>query len=69
VLEYIKAGKCKMNNKGKVVLLNGLCDIPGCWLKDRVDKWHRCSPGQIVAQMMYDLLLNGAPETSMTYSS
>jgi hypothetical protein len=43
VQEYINAGKCKQNDEGKVVLPNGLFvqhDIPGRWLRDRIDEWH-----------------------------
>ena len=71
VEEYIKAGKCKRNDEGKVVLPSGWFvqrDMPGQWLKDQIDEWHRCNPGHIATQMMYNLLLNDVPETSSTYS-
>jgi hypothetical protein len=48
VQDYINAGKCKWNDEGKVVLLNRLfvqCDIPGRWLRDMIDEWHRRNPG------------------------
>ena len=45
VVEYPKAGKCKCSSaSGKVVLPSGaevLCGIPGMWLHDRIDEWHR----------------------------
>ena len=71
VEEYIKAGKCKRNDEGKVVLPSRWfvqCDMPGRWLKDRIDEWHRHNPGHITTQMIYDLLLNDEPKTSLTYS-
>src|SRR6266852_4715792 len=42
--------------------------MPGQWLKDRIDEWHRHNPGHITTQMIYDLLLNDEPKTSLTYS-
>ena len=50
VTEYIMAGKVKRNAEGKVVLPNGEFvprGIPGEWLRDRVDEWHRQNPGQL----------------------
>ncbi|PPQ83182.1 hypothetical protein CVT25_005355, partial [Psilocybe cyanescens] len=47
--EYIRAGKCKRNTEGKVVLPSGsfvLRDIKGNFLKDRIDEWHRQNPNQ-----------------------
>jgi hypothetical protein len=72
VQEYINTGKCKRNDEGKVVLPNRLfvqCDIPGHWLRDRIDEWHRQNLGQVAAQMMYNLLSNGTPQTFSTYTN
>lgn len=48
VLEDIQQGRCKRNIDGKVTLPAGAFvprDIPGRYLKDRIDKWHRRNPG------------------------
>ena len=50
VEEYIRAGKCKRNNEGKVVLPSGAYvprDIPGTLLSDRINEWHRLNPNQL----------------------
>lgn len=44
VEEYIKQGRCSRNFEGKVVLPSGAFvprDIPGQYLRDRIDEWHR----------------------------
>jgi hypothetical protein len=46
---YIKEGKCRRNVENKVVLPGGsYCPrhIPGVWLKDRINEWHKRNPGQ-----------------------
>ena len=52
VKEFIKAGKCRRNHEGKVVLPSGAfvsCDTLGCYLCQRIDKWHRQNPNQLAA--------------------
>ena len=52
VLEYIQAGKCHRNHKGKVVLSTGAFiphKIPGKNLQEHIDKWHNCNPNQLAA--------------------
>jgi hypothetical protein len=49
VEEFIKAGKCRRNHENKVVLPNGSFvprNVPGRWLADRIDEWHRQNPNQ-----------------------
>ena len=51
VEEYIKQGKVRRNFEGKVILGTGAFvprDIPGEFLKDRVDEWHRRNPNQLI---------------------
>ncbi|KDR81131.1 hypothetical protein GALMADRAFT_207976 [Galerina marginata CBS 339.88] len=58
--EYQIAGKVKRNSEGKVVLPTGAFvprDIPGQYLKDRIDEWHRRNPNQLAAGMMSAILL------------
>lgn len=62
VEEYIRAGKCKRNTEGKVVLpSNGFVprSIQGNTLKDRIDEYHRQNPGQLAINYA-----NGTPVTS-----
>jgi len=52
VEEYIRAGKCRRNIEGKVVLPSGAFvprEIPGTLLHERVDEWHRRNPNQLAA--------------------
>jgi hypothetical protein len=52
VSEYIRAGKCRRNTDGKVVLPSGAFipkDIPGTLLRDRFDEWHRRNPNQLAS--------------------
>lgn len=52
VEEMIRAGMCKRNTEGKVVLPSGAFvprDIPGNLLSERIEEWHRRNPNQIVA--------------------
>jgi hypothetical protein len=49
--QYTRDGKIKKNVDGRVVLSMGVFVprmIPGIWLKDRVDKWHKHNPGNII---------------------
>jgi hypothetical protein len=46
---YITEGKCKRNSEGKVVLPNGQycpCSMPGQFIKEQLDKWHKQNPKQ-----------------------
>jgi hypothetical protein len=50
--QYTGDGKIKKNVDRRVVLSTGVFVprmIPGIWLKDRVDEWHKCNPGNIIA--------------------
>ncbi|KAJ3510089.1 hypothetical protein NLJ89_g4871 [Agrocybe chaxingu] len=50
--DYTRAGKCRRNIEGKVVLPSGSFvpkEIPGSLLKDRIDEWHRRNPNQLAA--------------------
>ncbi len=52
VEEYRRAGKLKHNVDGKVILPTGAFVpryIPGRFLQDRIDEWHRRHPGQLAA--------------------
>jgi hypothetical protein len=45
--DYITNEKCKRNLEGKIVLPNGQFtprSIPGRFIKDRIDEWHKCNP-------------------------
>ena len=65
VEEAIRFGKCKRSPEGKVVLPTGAHvprSITGAWLRDRVDEWHRQNPGQMAAQMYFEV--TAAPPVS-----
>jgi hypothetical protein len=52
VEEHIRAGKCKRNTEGKIVLPSGAYvprDIPGTLLSDRINEWHNRNPNQLAA--------------------
>jgi hypothetical protein len=57
--DYIAKGKCKKNAEGKVVLPNGQFTprtIPGRFIKDRIDEWHRRNPeAPVVPALMYGI--------------
>ena len=60
VIEYTKAGKCRRNQEGKVVLPSGAFipkDITGSLLKDRFDEWHRRNPNQLAAGSFFNAVL------------
>lgn len=60
--EYIVAGKCKRNIDNKIVLPSGAFiprEIPGKFMKERIDEYHRRNPNQMgTAQLMYGILSN-----------
>jgi hypothetical protein len=48
--EYIRLGRCKRNAEGKITLPSGLFvsrNVPGEFLKFRIDEWHRRHPGYL----------------------
>jgi Aspartyl protease len=52
VEEDIKGGKCRRNQEGKVVLPTGAYvsrTVPGKWMRDRINEWHRQHPNQLAA--------------------
>ena len=63
VAEDTKSGLCKRNIEGRVTLPSGAFvprEIPGKYLKERIEEWHRRNPGQLAAsQMLYNVLSNG----------
>jgi hypothetical protein len=59
VEEFTRFGKCKRSPEGKVVLPTGAmvpCSIPGAWMRDRIEEWHRQNPGQTAAQMYVEVM-------------
>ena len=61
--EYIKAGKCKRNAEGKVVLLSGAWipqDTPGNNFLEQIDKWHRQHPNQLAAVTLFNVVRGGS---------
>ena len=60
VTEYVNCGKCKRNIEGKVVLPSGAYvprEIPGKYLRDRGDEWHRRNPGQQASGTMFNAVI------------
>ena len=58
VAEYTRSGKCKRSPDNRVVLPSGAMvprSITGAWLRDRVDEYHRQNPGQMAAQMLFEV--------------
>ncbi|KJA18304.1 hypothetical protein HYPSUDRAFT_115371, partial [Hypholoma sublateritium FD-334 SS-4] len=56
VEEYTRAGKCRRNTEGKVVLPGGGFvpkATPGQFLKDRFDEWHNQHPGQMATGTLF----------------
>jgi hypothetical protein len=57
--DYITNEKCKRNPEGKIVLPNGQYtprSIPGRYIKDRIDKWHKCNPVKSTSSsLMYEI--------------
>src|SRR6266550_4696332 len=53
--QYLREGKIRCDHENKVILSSGTyipCTIPGLWLKDRVDEWHKRNPGQLAADQL-----------------
>jgi hypothetical protein len=57
--DYITNEKCKRNPEGKIVLPNGQYtprSIPGRYIKDRIDEWHKCNPIKSTSSsLMYEI--------------
>jgi hypothetical protein len=73
VEEDIKAGKCKKNQEGKVVLPNGFYvsrAMAGNFMRDRIFEWHRRNPSsQSTATLLNTIdsrLLGPPPSTTTT---
>jgi len=64
VEEYVKQGKCRRNFDGKIILSTGSFvprEIPGEYLRDRIDEWHRRNPNQLATgQLTSNTTLFGA---------
>ncbi|KAJ7123500.1 hypothetical protein C8R44DRAFT_620952 [Mycena epipterygia] len=76
VLVDIKAGKCRRNSDGRVVLPSGAFvprTITGKDLRTRIEEWHRQNPGQLAsAQLMAKKALqanNNDPDRALPPSS
>lgn len=57
--DYTKAGKSKKNHEGKIVLLSGAFvprDVPGQWLMNRINKWHRQNLNQLAVALMVNTI-------------
>jgi hypothetical protein len=58
-VDYITNKKCKRNLEGKIVLPNGQftpCSIPGRFIKDRIDEWHKRNPTKSTSSsLMYEI--------------
>jgi hypothetical protein len=58
--EYIRAGKCRRNIEGKIVLSTGAWiprDIPGNNFKERIDEWHNRNPNQLAAATLLNTIV------------
>jgi hypothetical protein len=58
VEEFTRFGKCKRSPEGKVVLPTGMMvprGIPGAWMRNRIEEWHRQNPRQTAAQMYIEV--------------
>jgi hypothetical protein len=57
--DYITNEKCKRNPEGKIILPNGQYtprSIPGRYIKDRIDEWHKCNPVKSTSSsLMYEI--------------
>ncbi|KAF7350003.1 hypothetical protein MVEN_01301900 [Mycena venus] len=62
VLEDIRAGKCRRNTDGRVVLPSGAFvprTIQGKDLRTRIEEWHRQNPGQLAtAQLLVEVAVD-----------
>jgi hypothetical protein len=64
VEEYIRQGRCRRNIEGKVVLPSGAFvprDIPGQYLRDRIDEWHKRNPNQLANGTLFNAVVNKQP--------
>jgi hypothetical protein len=53
--DYIRIGRCKRNWEGKITLPTGSFvarDVPGHFLRDRIDWWHSRNPGHLAADLL-----------------
>ena len=60
VEEYIKAGKCRRNIEGKIVLSTGAWipqDILGNNFKERINEWHNCNPNQLTTATLLNAII------------
>ncbi|KAJ7444701.1 hypothetical protein FB451DRAFT_1056159 [Mycena latifolia] len=74
VLEEIKAGLCRRNADGRVVLPNGAFiprAIAGNNLRARFQEWHKQNPGQLAAQLLVGVAAGpvSSPSASTTTAS
>ena len=83
VERYIEDGKVRRNGEGRIILSSGAFvprNIPGEWLANRVDEWHRRNPGQLTTakissnanstdQLIYQLHSLPAPAVPNTIPS
>jgi hypothetical protein len=70
--ELIRAGKCKRNTEGKIVLPSGAYvprDIPGTLLSERIEEWHRRNPNQLAAAALLHTIDNPTPKSINTYAT
>jgi hypothetical protein len=67
--DYITNEKCKRNLEGKIILPNRqytLCSIPGQFIKDCINKWHKCNPVRSTSSsLMYEI----NPVTTLSQTS
>jgi hypothetical protein len=71
VTEYIRAGKCKKNTEGKVVLPSGAWvprEIPGNFLRERIDEWHHRNPNQLATATLINVISNPDSQANTTES-
>ena len=50
--EYIRCGRCRRTSEGKIALPTGSYlsrDVPGRFMKFRIDEWHRRNPGYLAS--------------------
>src|ERR1700691_2918769 len=50
--EYIRRGRCRRTSEGKIALPTGSFvsrDVPGRFMKFRIDEWHRRNPGHLAS--------------------
>ncbi|EPQ50160.1 hypothetical protein GLOTRDRAFT_23852, partial [Gloeophyllum trabeum ATCC 11539] len=72
VEEDIRAGRCKRNAEGQVVLPGGAMvsrSVPGATMRDRILEWHRQNPGQTSVHLLDTMLweevrASAAPQTT-----